>query len=476
MSGFIEGENRGQLTLFPECIDDYISETNPVRVIDVFVDELDLPKLGFKCESKATGRPGYHPSTMLKIYIYGYLNRIQSSRRLETESQRNFEMMWLTNRLSPDFKTISDFRKDNTGAIKQVCRQFTLICTKLNLFSEAFVAIDGSKFKAVNNRDKNFTKAKMKDRLERIDKSIEKYLKEIEKSDSIATEKSIKNFEQLKERVYELKKEMNRLKALEKEMLKSPDQQLSLTDPDARSMKTRGQGVVGYNVQASVDTKNHLIISHEVTNVGNDRSALHKAALDAKEVIGTDDLSIVADRGYFSGKQLHQCEKDGIKTHVPRPATSGNKGKDFFDKSDFVWIAKDNEYECPAGERLIYRYTHDISGIASRRYWSSNCKTCLIKKKCTKSTERRVDRTRYEDSIDIVLSRLESKPDAMIIRRSTVEHPFGTIKAWMGYTHFQLKTLKKVAAEMSLHVLSYNLKRVIKIIGVKNLIHAVQVG
>ena len=284
MGRFIEGEDRHQATLFPELLDDYIAEDSPVRVIDVFVDDLDLSGLGFKTTPEVTGRPGYHPSTLLKLFIYGYLNRVQSSRRLEREAQRNVELMWLTGRLSPDFKTIADFRKDNGEAIRLVCRGFVLLCRKLELFTDAFVAIDGSKFKAVNNRDKNFTKAKLKRRLQQIDESIERYLGQIASADRQETTVAKDKGQRLEGKIAALKKEMGRLKKLEVRMLQAPDQQISLTDQDARSMATsgRGTGMVGYNVQTAVDAKHHLIVAHEVTNVGHDRTQLAKMAKLAK--------------------------------------------------------------------------------------------------------------------------------------------------------------------------------------------------
>jgi len=288
---------------------------------------LDLGSLRFKTEAEATGRPPYHPATLLKLYVYGYLNRIQSSRRLEREAQRNVELMWLTGRLAPDFKTIADFRKDNGKAIQKVCREFVLICRKLELFTDAFVAIDGSKFKAVNNRDRNFTKAKMKRRLEQIDESIARYLSQIASADRQDTEATKQQSERLQDKITKLKEEVKRLKALEKDMLSTPDQQISLTDPDARSMATsgRGTGMVGYNVQTAVDTKHHMIVTHEVTNEGHDRSALNSTAVSAKEVIGTDTLDVVADRGYYSGTEILDCEASKITTYIPRIHTSGSK-------------------------------------------------------------------------------------------------------------------------------------------------------
>jgi transposase len=355
MTRFIEGECRTQATLLPELLDDYIAESNPVRVIDVFTDELHLQSLGFKTDPEDTGRPAYHPATMLKIYIYGYLNRIQSSRRLEREAQRNVELMWLTGRLSPDFKTIADFRKNNGKAIQKVCREFVLICRKLDLFSDAFVAIDGSKFKAVNNRDRNFSKSKLKRRLEIIDESIARYLGQLESADRQDSKNTADISGRLHDKIAKLKQEIKQLKKIEKKMLNTPDQQISLTDPNARSMSCRGTGVVGYNVQTAVDTKHHIIVTHEVTNVGNDKSALNHMATCAKDAIGKDTLEVVADRGYYSGIEIVKCEDVQIATYVPKAQTSGNIKKGLFSKRDFKWIAKDKEYECPAGERMIWR-------------------------------------------------------------------------------------------------------------------------
>lgn len=474
MSGFIEGENRHQATLLPERLDDYIAEESPVRVIDVYVDDLDLSGLGFKTTPELTGRPGYHPATLLKLYIYGYFNRIQSSRRLEREAQRNVELMWLTGRLAPDFKTIADFRKNNGEAIRLVCREFVMLCRKLELFTEAFVAIDGSKFKAVNNRDRNFTKAKMKRRLEEIDKSIERYLGQIESADrqelSVAKEKT----QRLEEKITALKEEMRRLKRLEVQMLESPDGQLSLTDPDSRSMTSRGSGIVGYNVQTAVDTRHHLIVAHEVTNVGSDRQQLFNMAEKAKAVIGAKKLEAVADRGYFRGQELLACEQAQITTYLPKPQTSGNMSKGLFGKRDFIYKHAEDEYQCPAGHRLVYRFTRQEGGQMIRRYWSSACPQCSLKSQCTTGLNRRVSRWEHEAVIEAAERRLDKAPECMRIRRSTVEHPFGTLKSWMGHTHFLTRTLPRVSTEMSLHILVYNMKRVMTILGTKPLIEAIR--
>jgi transposase len=476
VSGFIQGENRSQATLFPERLDEYIAEDSAVRVIDVFVDDLDISGLGFKTEPSDTGRPGYHPTTLLKIYIYGYLNRVQSSRRLEREALRNVELMWLTGRLAPDFKTIADFRKDDGEAIRLVCREFVMLCRKLNLFADAFVAIDGSKFKAVNNRDRNFTKAKMKRRLQQIDESIERYLGQMASADRQEPEIAKEKTGRLEDKITALKKEMERLKKLEVRMMAAPDQQISLTDPDARSMATsgRGTGMVGYNVQTAVDARHHLIVAHEVTNVGHDRTQLANMARQAKDAMATDGLTVVADRGYFKGEEILACDKAGITTYLPKPQTSGNMAKGFFGKRDFIYKPDDDEYECPAGERLTHRFSRVESGKKIHRYWTSACFRCPIKSECTTGQYRRVSRWEHEEVVEALQARLDCEPDMMRARRETVEHPFGTIKSWMGSTHFQMKTLKRVSTEMSLHVLAYNLKRVMRIIGPKPLMAAIR--
>ena len=473
MSGFIKGEDRHQATLFPERLDDYIAEDSAVRVIDVFLDDLDLSGLGFKTEPNDTGRPAYHPSTLLKIYVYGYLNRVQSSRRLEREAQRNIELMWLTERLAPDFKTIADFRKDNGEAIRLVCREFVMLCKKLKLFADAFVAIDGSKFKAVNNRDRNFTKAKMKRRLQQIDESIERYLGQLASADR--QESNEDKSQRLEDKITRLKQEMTRLKKLEVRMLEAPDQQISLTDPDARSMATsgRGTGLVGYNVQTAVDAKHHLMVAHEVTNVGHDRTQLASMAGQAKDAMGADKLTVVADRGYFKGEEILACDKAKITTYLPKPQTSGSLSKGLFSKRDFIYRPQDDEYECPAGERLIYRFTREEKGKAIRRYWSSTCPRCPIKTQCTQGKYRFISRWEYEAVVEAVQERLDREPERMRARRETVEHPFGTIKSWMGSTHFLTRGLSSVSTEMSLHVLAYNLKRVMNIMGAKPLIEAI---
>jgi len=478
MKRFVEGLDRGQSTLFPETLEDFVAEDNAVRVIEAFVEALDLGELGFGgVDPKATGRPAYHPSVLLKLYIYGYLNRVQSSRRLEREAGRNLEVMWLCGRLVPDHKTIADFRKDSGPAIRKVCAQFVTLCRQLGLLATASVAIDGSKFKAVNNRDRNFTAAKMKRRMAQIEESVARYLDQLDSADRQAPSEALAmRTTRLKEKIAKLEEEMRRLEALDAERRETSDQQISLTDPDARSMATsgRGSGIVGYNVQAAVDTDHHLIVTHEVTNVGNDRAQLSPMAKQTKAVLAVDELDVVVDRGYFNSEEILACERAGITVTLPKPMTSGSKAKGRFVKADFRYLADEDTYICPAGERLTYRYTNEEEGLRLRRYWTNCCQHCAIKHRCTTGKERRLRRWEHEPLLEAVQRRLDEHPEKMRQRRETVEHPFGTIKAWMGATHFQMKTLKKVATEMALHVLAYNLKRVINIIGIAPLIAAMK--
>src|SRR5712671_4938265 len=428
MTRFVVGEDRSQSTLFPERLDDYLTEDNPVRAIDVFVDELDLAKLGFGgVEPEVTGRPAYHPATLLTIYVYGYLNRVQ-------------------------------------------------LCRRLELFNEASVAIDGSKFKAVNARNRNFTQAKMQRRLAQIDESIARYLSQLDSADRQGEAVPEAKITRLNEKIATLRQEIQRLNGLNTLMMQTEDKQISLTDPDARSMATsgRGSGMVGYNVQSAVDTKHHLIVTHEVTNVGSDRSQLSRMSEQARAAIGSEAIEAVADRGYYSGEEIVLCEQAGVTVYLPKPMTSGLNVKGRFGKQDFVYVAADDLYLCPAGEQLIYHYTNEEDGKTLRRYWTNACQGCALKGQCTTGKERRISRWEHEAVLEAVQARLDRNPDKMRERRQTVEHPFGTIKSWMGATHFQMKTLKNVSTEMALHVLAYNMKRVMQILGVGALMEAIR--
>jgi len=475
MKRFIEGVDRTQTTLLPESLEDYVAEDNPVRVVEAFVEELDLRKLGFKSIDPAvTGRPAYHPSVLLKLYIYGYLNRIQSTRRLEMEAQRNIELMWLTQNLKPDFKTIANFRHQNGSAVRKVCRQFIEMCRQLDLFAHALVAIDGSKFKAVNSRDKNFTEAKLKRRLAMIEESIRNYLRAMDTADRSEPELAQLQKGRLQEKIAALKRQMQELKAVEAQLREHPDEQVSLTDPDARSMKTRGTGMVGYNVQTAVDANTHMIVAHEVVTEGIDRDQLTPMTEKAQEATGIKDLTVVADRGYYKGEQILECSQAGANPLVPNSATSNALAAGRFGKRDFIYIARDDQYRCPAGELAIRRFTTIEHGMEIDVYWTSACTRCAMRPQCTTSDYRRIRRWKHESVLDAMQERLDRRPEVMRIRRETAEHPFGTIKLWMGSTHFLMKTLTHVRTEMSLHVLAYNLKRLINMLGVKGALAAIR--
>ncbi len=478
MSRFIEGIGRSEVALLPDCLDDFIEEHNPTRAIDAFVDMLDLSALGFNTIPKNTGRPGYHPGLMLRIYIYGYLNQIQSSRRLERECGRNLELLWLTCRLKPDFKTIADFRKDNGPAIRKACKQFVALCRGLDLLDGNLVAIDGSRFKAVNAKAKSFTREKLRRKLGEIDAAIERYLAEVKRADealdktgwTIPTSRMTRTVRKLNH----LKKEADRLRAVEQRMNTTGETQISLSDPDARAMATtaRMPRVVGYNVQTAVEAKHHLIVAHEVTNQGYDRDALSMMAVAARNAMSTDKLEVIADKGYFKGEEIVACEAAGIAATVAKPMTSGASAKGRFDRADFAYDHDRNVYICPAGQELTYRFTNQEGGKVLHSYWTSSCCDCVIKNKCTPAKERRIRRWEHEAVLERMQKRIDENPDRLAIRSMTVEHPFGSIKSWMGATHFKLKTIKHVATEMALHVLAYNFRRLIKIIGIPAMIKA----
>lgn len=476
MAGFIEGVERGQSTLFPERLEDWVGEDHLVRVVDLFVEELDLAGLEFERATPArTGRPGYHPAVLLKLFIYGYLNRVPSSRRLEREAGRNVELMWLTGRLVPDHKTIADFRRDNGPAIRRTCAEFVELCRRIGVLKGDCVAIGRAKFKAVNNRDRNFTKGKIASRIAHLEAAVERYIDEMVRIDRQEEgEARAEKVENLGQRYGRIRQEIERLKAMDRALEDAPDGQISLTDPDARAMATsaRGSGLVGYNAQAAVDTETHLIVTHDVTNECHDRDQLSAMAKEAKAALGRTEMSAIADKGYFSGHEILACHEAGITTTVPRSATSGNRIKGMYVKDDFAYEPVADVYRCPAGEILTYRYTTEEAGLQLRRYWTGACRDCPIKSRCTTGEERRISRWEHEHLVDDMRDRISRDPSLMARRRSTVEHPFGTIKAWMGATHFQMRRLKNVRTELALHVLAYNIKRVISMIGVRRLMAA----
>jgi transposase len=372
MKRFVDGVDRSQTVLFPERLDDYIGEDNLVRVIDVFVNELDLGDLGFNGVTPApTGRPSYHPGTLLKIYIYGYLNRVPSSRRLERETQRNIELIWLTGRCSPDFKTLADFRKDNGPAIRRVCGQIVLLCRRMQLFTDAVAAIDGSKFKAVNSRDRNLSEAKLKARMQQLESSVARYLDELDRADREPGQLPEARVAHLQRKIATVREHVQQLASWGDVMRESPRQPLSMTDPDARSMAThgRGSGVVGYNVQMAVEAANHLIVAHEVTPEGHDRHRLASTADAAKTAMACDQLTVIADREYYKGEQILACEQNGVMPLVPKTQTSSSTAAGRFDKRDFHYDANSDTYRCPANEEAIRRMAtiEDGSIIQSTR-------------------------------------------------------------------------------------------------------------
>jgi transposase len=478
MSGFIEGCDRRQGVLLPDRLEDYVSEDNAVRVVEAFVEDLDLLALGFgRVQAASTGRPGYHPGLLLKLYLYGYLNQVSSSRRLEREAQRNTELMWLLGKLAPDFKTIADFRRDNGPAIQATCVAFVTICRQVGLLTGGVVAVDGSRFKAVNARDRNFTPAAVHRRIEQAEASIERYLEALDAADRRDGEEARLRGERLKARLEALRQRVRELTEKAVEVAAAPDRQISLTDPDARAMATNGKGtgLVGYNVQAAVDATHHLVVAHEVTNIGHDRSQLANMAGQAKAAMGAGQIDVLADRGYFDGEEILACEALGATPYMPRPLTSGAKADGRFGKQDFVYMADQDAYRCPAGQRLPRHMTTIEKGQTLHRYWDlASCRACPLKPQCTPSPMRRVTRWEHEAVVEAMQARLDRWPDAMRVRRATVEHVFGTLKAWMGATHFKMRRLKNVAAEMSLQVLAYNLSRAIAILGVQPLMAAIR--
>ncbi|MEO9517790.1 MAG: IS1182 family transposase [Paracoccaceae bacterium] len=480
MTHFIEGLDRQQTMLLPEHLDDYVDESNAVRAIDAFAEMLDLAALGFNAQVAATGRPSYHPGLMLRIYLYGYLKQVQSSRGLERECGRNLGLVWLTGRLKPDFKTIADFCKDNGPAIRKVCQQFVALCRNMDLLDGDVVAIDGSRFKAVNAKAKNYTRGKLRQKLGEIDKAIERYLGELDRADEVFEQTGTvlpgARMERTLRKLEHLQKEAVRYRSIEQRMDETGETQISFSDPDARSMATtaRMPRIVGYNVQTAVEADHHLIVTHEVTMLGFDRDALSMMVEAARDAMTTDQLTAIADKGYYKGEEIVASEEAGISVVIPKTMTSNAAARGQFDKADFAYDGDKDVYVCPAGENLTYRFTGQQDGKAIRSYWSGACAGCAIKAKCTTSKERRVCRWEKEDVLERVQARLDADPAQLVVRSMTVEHPYATIKSWMGATHFKMRQLKNVATEMALHVLDYNMTRVMNIMGIPAMIAAMK--
>lgn len=478
--GYITGADREQQLLFPEVLDEYVGADNPVRFIDAFVASLDLGALRFqRASASVTGRPAYDPGDLLRLYIYGYLNRLRSSRKLERETGRNVELMWLMRKLAPDFKTIADFRRDNTKAVKQVCREFTLLCKRLDLFAGELVAIDGSKFRAVNSKRRNFTQASLERRIREIDARVTEYLGEMDKQDRSQdrSEMSIPaaavTTTSLQQKIAALNERKIRYENLRGEMEENGESQRSETDRDSRSMKVSGGVDVCYNVQTAVDEKHKLIVANDVTNDATDRDYLSPMAKAANAVLDSDHLEVVADMGYYNGPEIAACLEAGITPAVPRPRTSANAKYGLFTKDDFTYDATEDRYRCPAEEILTYRFSTVEQGRGMRYYSTSACGKCALKVRCTRNKEsRRITRWENEAVLDTMEQRLKARPELMSRRKAIVEHPFGSMKRWMDQGYFLMKGLDKVGAEFSLTVLAYNLKRVINLVGVPRMIAA----
>jgi transposase len=475
----IQGYDRGEVLLFPEAIDDYITDDNPVRVIDVFVGQFDLAAHGFKhAVLHDTGRPPYHPADLLRLYLYGYLNRVRSSRRLEREAVRNLELIWLLRKLRPDFKTIADFRKDNGKGIKAVCREFTLLCRKLDLFGGELVAIDSTKIKAQNSKHRNYNQAKLRELIGEIDRRVNTYLGELEEGDrqesDSATGDGKADAAELKEKIAQLQERKAEYEALSQQLEESGATQVSVTDPDSRAM-SMGQGaIIGYNVQAAVDDKHNLVLDTGITNTTSDLNVLGTMAIKAQEALGRNDVKVVADKGYYNGKEVLACDSIGVTAYVAKPLTSANTARGLYGKESFTYDTAKDCYYCPAGKGLTYRFsTHEL-GRPIRYYRASECKECPIKARCTRNQQNRtITRLAFEEVQEAMQERVRANPQIMRKRKAIIEHVFGTIKRSLGYDYFLCRGNGKVATEVNLTMLAYNLKRVCNIIGVPELIRAV---
>jgi transposase len=473
----ISGVDRNQTVLLPESLEDYIHEEHPVRVIDAYIESLDLEKLGFKrVHTSHTGRRPYHPGDLLKLYLYGYNNRTRSSRELEKRTHRNIEVMWLLRKLTPDFKTIADFRKDNGSAIRHVMKEFTLFCQHLGLIKGELLAIDGSKFKAVNSKDRNLNKKKLNDKLRHIDKRIDKYLEQLDANDEQSEDAMSTDKQKIQNALEHLKKNKSQAERHLEQLEQSGEKQLSLTDEDARSMHSRSEGyVVAYNVQTAVDAEHKLIVAVDVSNEGNDRNQLYSMAKQSKELLGCDSLEVLADSGYSNEDEVAKCLKDKIIPSLPKQRSNVNDKRGLYSKERFEYNEEEDCYRCPQGQTLTYRSTSKHHNRQVKLYRSEACKNCQLKSQCTTNKKgREIARGMNEGALEEAHQRFTDSPVFKIIRKSTVEHPFGTIKRIRYQGNFLMKRLKNVKTEISLSALAYNLARVIKIKGSKELIAAIE--
>jgi transposase len=470
----IAGHDRSQTLLLPESLDEYVGPENPVRFIDAWVDGLDLTAAGFaRMAAKATGRPGYAPKDLLKLYIYGYLNRVRSSRRLEAETHRNIEVIWLLRHLKPDFKTIADFRRDNRNAFRPVFRQFVLLCRQLDLFGRELLAVDGTRIKAVNNKDRNFTRASLTEFIKLADTKLDDYLQRLDQSDAAESTTGGSRVKNLAEKIAAIRERRTRCADMLAHLDRTGEDQISLTDPDSRAMAAHTRVAVGYNVQVAVDTEHKLIVEQQVTNQVVDMGLLTQTAEPAKEVLGVEKIAVVADRGYFKIEDIEACEKAGIEPYVPRPQRGPSVKAGLFRKDEFQYDASSDSFLCPAGQRLHAYSFSLLRGLKKINYTNQlACDDCAIRSRCTGGRFRTVSRLENEAVLDRMQARLAKRPDILDRRRESVEHPFGTIKQWMNQGAFLMRGLEKVRAEFSLTALAYNLRRVLNLVGFTELMAA----
>ena len=471
----IAGHDRAQTLLLPESLDDYVGPENPVRFIEAFVGGLDLPAAGFvRVAAKRTGRPGFAPADLLKLYVYGYLNRVRSSRRLEAETHRNIEVIWLLRHLRPDYKTIADFRRDNRKAFRPVFRQFVLLCRQLDLFGRELLAVDGTRIKAVNNKNRNFTRASLAKFIELADARLDDYLRRLDQSDAAEGTTGGSRVENLAEKIAAVRERRARCQAMLAQLDRTGEDQVSLTDPDSRAMAAHTRVAVGYNVQVAVDPKHKLIVEQQVTNQVVDMGLLTETAEAAKEALGVETIEAVADKGYFKTEDIEACERAGIVPYVPRPQRGPSVRAGLFRKDEFQHDPASDSHVCPAGQRLHPYSSSLLRGLKKVNYVNKlACDDCKIRSQCTKGPFRTVSRLENEAVLDRVAARLAKRPGVLDLRRETVEHPFGSIKQWMGQGAFLTRGLEKVRAEFSLTALAYNLRRVLNIVGFAELMAAV---
>ena len=469
------GLDRSQTLLFPERLEDYIAAENPVRFLDAFVASLDLHALGFaKARCADTGRPPYDPAALLKLYLYGYLHRVRSSRMLEAECHRNVEVLWLLGKLTPDFKTIADFRKDNLKPLRAVGRQFTLLCRKLELFGGELLAIDGSKFAAVNARDQNFSASKLQELIARAEARLAEYLQMLDQADATQDDTTALSKTELAGKIAALRERKEWHEELLAELQSGEDKQVSVTDPDTRKMPTTHGMIVGYNAQLAVDAKHKLIAATDVTNEVGDFKQLANVALEAKANLEFKQAEVVADAGYYNAAEVLRCAEQGITSYIPKSDTSANTACGLYGKSQFKYDAGKDVYVCPVGAALTYRFSTYELGRGLRYYRATSCKSCALKSHCTRNkANRTITREDNEAMMEAMAARMKAQPEKFKLRKQLAEHPFGTIKRWFGYTHFLLKGLEKVRCEWSLTTLAYNLKRVLNLVNIEKLMAAV---